>query len=84
MLIGKKTMKQRTVEIIVCESYRNDSGSWYIFDVVVPREMDQESAEQLAMDIAESKINPENMIAHIGIYCYWTEEMMEELEEALA
>ena len=68
--------RNRTVEVIVCVSYGSDSGSWHVWDIEVPADLDEEAAKKRALEIAEAGIDPELWVVHMGIYAYWDDEMM--------
>jgi hypothetical protein len=63
--------KERTVEVIVCESHGDDTGGWYTEYVSVPADTPDDQLEKAARDafFNNFKEGDNRIIAHVGIYC---------------
>ena len=67
---------ERLIEVYVGQG-ESQGGTWYVTDVHVPVELSREDAEEFALERVQSWLDAtEDIIAFIGVYCYWSDDMM--------
>jgi len=74
-----KTVRTRIVEVYVGISHGSDSGSWYTEMVDVPADLPEEVAKEFAINVVSDAYGDEH-VAFMGIYCYWSDDDMLEME----
>ncbi|MBP6473380.1 MAG: hypothetical protein KA773_23260 [Chloroflexi bacterium] len=71
---------ERLIEMYVGYHTGDSGGHWELLDVMVPAAMPKAEAVVLAgQKLAERLF--EQPAAFWGVYCYWTDEMMIEMDE---
>ena len=72
------TERTRPVELYVGESWGGDSGAWYIITEDVPADLPEDQACEVAIDAAYSHLSKNNNVAFVGVYSFWTDDMVRE------